>query len=80
MTNFLITSNAPKSLNNVKNKISEGGELLYSKLPELPIIAKPNLTDKALNIEATISDIIPQKNNRSQVLDMNDSVFKTIKC
>ncbi|EHE0559587.1 hypothetical protein J0E37_001753, partial [Campylobacter upsaliensis] len=44
---WVITSNAPKTLNNLKNKIEEGGELLYSDLPELPIIAKPELTAEA---------------------------------
>ena len=43
-----------------KEIIKEGGEVLYSDLPELPIIAKPDLTAKALNSEANLSDIIPQ--------------------
>ncbi|WP_104727401.1 PBECR2 nuclease fold domain-containing protein [Helicobacter felis] len=37
---WVITSNAPKTLNNLKNKISEGGEVLISNLPGLPIIAR----------------------------------------
>ncbi|MDY2822685.1 MAG: PBECR2 nuclease fold domain-containing protein, partial [Helicobacter sp.] len=57
---WIVTSNAPKTLNNIKNKINEGGELLFSKLPELPIIAKPELPAKALNSEAT-KDILPQE-------------------
>ncbi|WP_369607898.1 putative barnase/colicin E5 family endoribonuclease, partial [Helicobacter trogontum] len=57
---WVISSNAPKNLNNLQNKIKEGGEVLYSDLPELPIIAKPDLTAKALNSEANLSDIIPQ--------------------
>lgn len=56
---WVISSNAPKNLNNLQNKIKEGGEVLYSDLPELPIIAKPDLTAKALNSEANLSDIIP---------------------
>ncbi|WP_267891563.1 putative barnase/colicin E5 family endoribonuclease, partial [Helicobacter bizzozeronii] len=46
---WVITSNAPKTLNNLHNKISEGGEVLISDLPELPIIAQPVLPAKALN-------------------------------
>ena len=57
---WVISSNAPKNLNNLHNKIKEGGEVLYSDLPELPIIAKPDLTAKALNSEANQGDIIPQ--------------------
>lgn len=57
---WVISSNAPKNLNNLQNKIKEGGEVLYSDLPELPIIAKPELPAKALNSEANLSDIIPQ--------------------
>ena len=57
---WVISSNAPKNLNNLQNKIKEGGEVLYSDLPELPIIAKPDLTAKALNSEASQGDIIPQ--------------------
>ncbi|MCR2108942.1 PBECR2 nuclease fold domain-containing protein, partial [Campylobacter upsaliensis] len=57
---WVITSNAPKTLNNLKNKIEEGGELLYSDLPELPIIAKPKLTAEALNGEANLSESIAQ--------------------
>ncbi|KAA8711154.1 PBECR2 nuclease fold domain-containing protein [Helicobacter canis] len=57
---WIISSNAPKNLNNLHNKIKEGGEVLYSDLPELPIIAKPDLTAKALNSEANQDDIIPQ--------------------
>ncbi|EAL53382.1 conserved hypothetical protein [Campylobacter upsaliensis RM3195] len=57
---WVITSNAPKTLNNLKNKIEEGGELLYSDLPELPIIAKPELTAEALNGEANLSESIAQ--------------------
>lgn len=53
---WIISSNAPKNLNNLQNKIKEGGEVLYSDLPELPIIAKPDLTAKALNSEASKSD------------------------
>ncbi|MDL0081048.1 LPD23 domain-containing protein [Helicobacter zhangjianzhongii] len=56
---WVISSNAPKNLNNLQNKIKEGGEVLYSDLPELPIIARPDLTAKALNSEANLSDIIP---------------------
>ncbi|ECH3612752.1 hypothetical protein FO141_06500 [Campylobacter upsaliensis] len=58
---WIITSNAPKNLNNLKNKLNEGGELLYSDLPELTIIAKPDLDANALNSEANLKDIIPQK-------------------
>ncbi|WP_269431186.1 PBECR2 nuclease fold domain-containing protein, partial [Helicobacter heilmannii] len=50
---WIIRSNAPKTLNNLQNKIKEGGEVLYSGLPELPIIAKPELPAKALNSEAS---------------------------
>ncbi|MDL0110882.1 PBECR2 nuclease fold domain-containing protein, partial [Campylobacter felis] len=57
---WVITSNAPKTLNNLKNKIEEGGELLYSDLPELPIIAKPELSAEALNGEANLNESIPQ--------------------
>ena len=57
---WIISSNAPKNLNNLHNKIKEGGKVLYSDLPELPIIAKPDLTAKALNSEANQGDIIPQ--------------------
>ncbi|WP_267892574.1 putative barnase/colicin E5 family endoribonuclease, partial [Helicobacter trogontum] len=57
---WVISSNAPKNLNNLQNKIKEGGEVLYSDLPELPIIAKPELPAKALNSEANLSAIIPQ--------------------
>lgn len=63
---WVISSNAPKNLNNLQNKIKEGGEVLYSDLPELPIIAKPDLTAKALNSEANLSDIIPQKSTKLQ--------------
>ncbi|EPA4342104.1 PBECR2 nuclease fold domain-containing protein, partial [Campylobacter upsaliensis] len=58
---WIITSNAPKNLNNLKNKLNEGGELLYSDLPELTIIAKPDLDANALNSEANLKDIIAQK-------------------
>ncbi|WP_158655012.1 PBECR2 nuclease fold domain-containing protein [Helicobacter rappini] len=58
---WVISSNAPKNLNNLQNKIKEGGEVLYSDLPELPIIAKPELPAKALNSEANADNIIPQK-------------------
>ncbi|WP_297192377.1 PBECR2 nuclease fold domain-containing protein [uncultured Campylobacter sp.] len=51
---WVVTSNAPKTLNNIKNKISEGGELVYNTLPELPIIAKPELPAKALNSEGDV--------------------------
>ncbi|MCR2103442.1 PBECR2 nuclease fold domain-containing protein, partial [Campylobacter upsaliensis] len=61
---WVITSNAPKTLNNLKNKIEEGGELLYSDLPELPIIAKPELTAEALNGEANLSESIPQNSEK----------------
>ncbi|EOX2645312.1 PBECR2 nuclease fold domain-containing protein, partial [Campylobacter upsaliensis] len=57
---WIITSNAPKNLNNLKNKLNEGGELLYSDLPELTIIAKPDLDANALNSEANLKDIIAQ--------------------
>ncbi|WP_267892710.1 PBECR3 domain-containing polyvalent protein [Helicobacter baculiformis] len=46
---WVITSNAPKTLNNLKNKIKEGGEVLISDSPGLPIIASPALPAKALN-------------------------------
>ena len=62
---WVVTSNAPKTLNNIKNKINNGGELLYSNLPELPIIAKPELSAKALNDEANY-EIIQQSNAKSQ--------------
>ncbi|WP_275896776.1 PBECR2 nuclease fold domain-containing protein, partial [Helicobacter suis] len=48
---WIIASNAPKTLNNIQNKIKGGGEVLYSTLPELPIIAKSELSAKALNSE-----------------------------
>ena len=63
---WVISSNAPKNLNNLQNKIKEGGEVLYSDLPELPIIAKPELPAKALNSEANLSDIIPQNPTKAQ--------------
>lgn len=44
---WIITSNAPKSLNNVKNKIKEGGQVLYSELAELETI-KINANDFTL--------------------------------
>ncbi|ELQ2611767.1 hypothetical protein QTC65_000970 [Campylobacter upsaliensis] len=70
---WIITSNAPKNLNNLKNKLNEGGELLYSDLPELTIIAKPDLDANALNSEANLKESIPQKSEKlpfeMQVLD-----------
>ncbi|BCZ17155.1 hypothetical protein NHP190003_04370 [Helicobacter sp. NHP19-003] len=39
---WVITSNVPKTLNNLLNKVKEGGEVLMSDLPGLPIIAKPH--------------------------------------
>ena len=63
---WVISSNAPKNLNNLQNKIKEGGEVLYSDLPELPIIAKPELPAKALNSEANADNIIPQKPKEKQ--------------
>lgn len=68
---WVISSNAPKNLNNLQNKIKEGGEVLYSDLPELPIIAKPDLTAKALNSEANLSDIIPQQTLESTMQKFN---------
>ncbi len=56
---WIIVSNAPKSENGLRNKIKEGGSVLYGELPEPPIIAKPELTDKALNIEANSKPILP---------------------
>ncbi|MGX3046158.1 PBECR2 nuclease fold domain-containing protein [Helicobacter sp. T3_23-1056] len=44
---WVITSNAPKSLNNVKNKIKEGGKILYNELAELETI-KINANDFTL--------------------------------
>ncbi|MGX2973402.1 PBECR2 nuclease fold domain-containing protein, partial [Helicobacter sp. T3_23-1059] len=41
---WIITSNAPKSINNVKNKIKQGGEILYNELVELETI-KINAND-----------------------------------
>lgn len=64
---WVITSNAPKTLSNLKNKIKMGGELLYSDLPELPIIAQPELTAKALNGEAKSKEIIPNSSVKSQM-------------
>ena len=72
---WVISSNAPKNLNNLQNKIKEGGEVLYSDLPELPIIAKPELPAKALNSEANLSAIIPQspqENKPSKVEALKD--------
>lgn len=45
------------------NKINNGGELLYSNLPKLPIIAKPELSAKALNGEANYEIIQQSKQN-----------------
>ncbi|WP_267892760.1 PBECR3 domain-containing polyvalent protein, partial [Helicobacter ailurogastricus] len=39
---WVVTSNAPKTLNNLLNKVKEGGEVLISDLPGLPIIARPH--------------------------------------
>lgn len=64
---WVITSNAPKTLSNLKNKINDGGELLHSDLPELSIIAQPELTAKALNGEANADEIIPNSKGQSQV-------------
>ncbi|EPS9404466.1 PBECR2 nuclease fold domain-containing protein, partial [Campylobacter upsaliensis] len=72
---WIITSNAPKNLNNLKNKLNEGGELLYSDLPELTIIAKPDLDANALNSEANLKDIIPQKANLEAVNKQKDKEF-----
>ena len=66
---WVISSNAPKNLNNLQNKIKEGGEVLYSDLPELPIIAKPELPAKALNSEANLSAIIPQSPQDIKFID-----------
>ena len=63
---WVITSNAPKTLSNLKNKIKDGGELLHSDLPELSIIAQPELTAKALNGEANADEIIPNSQKQSQ--------------
>ncbi|EPV4930395.1 PBECR2 nuclease fold domain-containing protein [Campylobacter upsaliensis] len=72
---WIITSNAPKNLNNLKNKLNEGGELLYSDLPELTIIAKPDLDANALNSEANLKDIIAQKANLEAVNKQKDKEF-----
>ncbi|WP_270964064.1 PBECR2 nuclease fold domain-containing protein, partial [Campylobacter upsaliensis] len=72
---WIITSNAPKNLNNLKNKLNEGGELLYSDLPELTIIAKPDLDANTLNSEANLKDIIPQKANLEAVNKQKDKEF-----
>ncbi|MCR2097325.1 PBECR2 nuclease fold domain-containing protein [Campylobacter upsaliensis] len=72
---WIIASNAPKNLNNLKNKLNEGGELLYSDLPELTIIAKPDLDANALNSEANLKDIIPQKANLEAVNKQKDKEF-----
>lgn len=76
---WIISSNAPKNLNNLHNKIKEGGEVLYSDLPELPIIAKPDLTAKALNSEANQGDIIPQPTQEiiKQAKEQGKSVAET---
>lgn len=63
---WIVTSNAPKSLNNVKNKLNDGGKILFSDLPEFPIIARPDLTTKALNGEANHAKIIPNNIQTSQ--------------
>lgn len=62
---WVVTSNAPKTLNNINNKLENGGKILYSNLPELPIIAKPELSAKALNGEANCN-IISQTKTKSQ--------------
>lgn len=62
---WVVTSNAPKTLNNINNKLEDGGKMLYSNLPEFPIIAKPELSAKALNGEANCN-IIPQSKAESQ--------------
>lgn len=32
---WIITSNAPKSINNIRNKIKQGGEILYNEIKEV---------------------------------------------
>ncbi len=51
---WIVTSNAPKTVNNLQNKLKEGGEVVFSNLPELPIIAKSELPVKALNDKGDI--------------------------
>ncbi|WP_268877835.1 PBECR2 nuclease fold domain-containing protein, partial [Helicobacter vulpis] len=66
---WIITSNAPKTLNNLKNKIKEGGEVLLSDLPGLPIIARPASPAKALNSGANLSNPTkPPLNNQIPLL------------
>lgn len=73
---WVITSNAPKTLSNLKNKIKDGGELLHSDLPELSIIAQPELTAKALNGEANADEIIPNSQKQSQASAKNQRFRK----
>ncbi|WP_275897247.1 PBECR2 nuclease fold domain-containing protein, partial [Helicobacter suis] len=69
---WVIASNAPKTLNNIQNKIKGGGEVLYSTLPELPIIAKSD-TAKALNSEVGKAEATkPALKNQEIPLDQLD--------
>ncbi len=64
---WIITSNAPKSLNNVKNKLKQGGELLYNDLKELETI-KINANDFTQEANSpkqqATNDIIPQQETK----------------
>ena len=70
---WTIRSNAPKILNNLNNKIKEGGEVLYSDLSELPIIDQPALATKSLNSETNHEASIANQNlNGNNHLDLNE--------